>query len=186
MAQLDGGRRSVWLFRPRLQRYQVTVGRCSSATARQIGSTPKCRRRPAAKSASIAWPAWGPARPAPPRRARRYGSPAGPDPRGPAARRSGASGCTPRRCMPLRPGLTATGSSASIDQNVSVCRQETMYAVPAGIPRGGGSDHPGWPTVLLALVVSIFRLLFDATVTRHPSGTSRPVSLGRPAPTARH
>lgn len=71
------------------------------------------------------------------------------------------------------PALTATGSSASIDQNVSLCRQETMYAVPAGIPRGGGSDHPGWPTVLLALVVSIFRLLFDATVTRHPSGTSR-------------
>src|SRR5215472_121801 len=64
----------------------------------------------------------------------------------------------------------------------TLCRQETTYAVRAGVPRRGRSNHPGWPTVLLALVVSVFRLLFDATVTRHPSGTSRPVSLGRPAP----
>lgn len=43
--------------------------------------------------------------------------------------------------------------------------------------QGRRSNHPGWPTVLLALLLSVFRLLLDATVARYRSDASRRVEL---------
>src|SRR5215813_8812895 len=43
--------------------------------------------------------------------------------------------------------------------------------------QGRGSNHPGWPTVLHALLVSVFRLLLDATVARRRADTSGRVDV---------
>ena len=63
----------------------------------------------------------------------------------------------------------------------TLCRQETLNAVPAeSRGREEGSNHPGWMTVLLALLGAVFRLPIHATVASpRCSWSSAPTALPR-------